>query len=172
MAAPDTAGLARLARLLREYDVDLAALGARAAESAEVLPRLSLPGPSRADVVLLAANLHGYYTALETLLGRVAGLFDQEVPRGASRHMELLEQMLTDVPGLRPALLPASVMPDLHELRKFRHFFRNAYVLDLDVDKIRGHAERLSRLDPPLRASLEGFRRHAAAILDELSRPR
>jgi hypothetical protein len=120
----DTAGLTRISRLLREFDLDLGALTTRAAEAAEVLTQ---PAPRRADLVLLAVNLHGYYTALETLLQRVASLFDQEVPGGAAWHVELLEQMATDVPGLRPALLPGELMPELHELRKFRHFFRNAY---------------------------------------------
>lgn len=109
----------RLARLLRELDLDLAALQARAAETGSLLEQWQRTSSlSRPELVLLAVDLHGYYTALETMFERVARLLDDEVPVGGSWHSELIEQMQTDVPSLRPALVPAGSADDLHELRK------------------------------------------------------
>lgn len=119
---------------------------------------------SRAELTLLAVNLHAFYTALETLLERIAVLLDEEVPKGSAWHLELLDQMTVEVPGLRPAPVPDAIVADLQELRRFRHFFRNAYVLDLDPARVREHAQRVARIHRPLRDSLTRFRDY----LDEL----
>lgn len=56
-------------------------------------------------MLVAAVNVHGWYTALETLLGRVARLLDESVPEGPAWHADLLAQMSTQVPGVRIALL-------------------------------------------------------------------
>ena len=140
----EPAALIRLARLRTDLAPDREALKARFAEAAKLLEELLRAGElSRADLVLLAVNLHGYYTALETALERIARLYDEELPSGPAWHRELVEQMRIAVPGLRDPVVPAHRVADLHELRRFRHFFRNAYVLDLDVARVREHAQRL-----------------------------
>ena len=69
----EAASRTRLARLLRELEVDRAALGERADEVQELLTRWPTAGSADRLVLLaLAVNLHGYYTALETLFERVA----------------------------------------------------------------------------------------------------
>ena len=165
--ALEPAALTRLARLSRELDVDLGALDARACEAGELTARSEL---SRAELVLLAVNLHGYYTALETLFERVANLFDQSVPSGPSWHSELIEQMRTEVPGLRPPLVPDDAAAALHALRKFRHFFRNAYVLELDPARVHAHAARLVVTHASLRPQLTAFRGHLDQVVAALGR--
>jgi hypothetical protein len=157
---------ARLARLLRELAVDRAALGARATEVDELL-RTWPPGAPIERVVLLAVtvNLHGYYTALETLFERVARLLDEEVPTGPAWHTELLSQMQAPVPDLRPAVLPEAVASDVHELRKFRHFFRNAYTVNFDPALVREHAERLCRVHGPIDRALGELTEHLSRVL-------
>jgi hypothetical protein len=132
----DRATATRLARLAVEVRVDLGALEARAAEIVTLLNEWARDGClDRPSLVLVAANLHGWYTGLETLLERVARR------RGSGRagawHVELLSQAAVAVPGVRPAILPPAVVGDLHELRRFRHFFRNAYGLDLNPARVR-----------------------------------
>ncbi len=167
----EPAALTRLARLRREMDVDRSALEARAAEAQELLGAWSRSGSlPRPELIVLAVNLHGYYTALEAIFERVAKLLDEEMPTGPYWHLELIEQMRTAVPGLRPEILPGSVVEDLQELRKFRHFFRNAYVLDLDPAAVRGHAERLGRIHPDVVSHLATFRAHLDGMLDALTR--
>jgi hypothetical protein len=113
----------------------------------------------------MTLQLHGWYTAFETLCERVARLLDEEVPTGANWPADLLSQMQGEVPGLRPALVPAHLAPDLHELRKFRHFFRNAYTLDFEPSLVRVQAERLRGLHPLVVASLDALAAHLHAVL-------
>ena len=76
--------------------------------------------------------------------------------------------MQLEVPGVRPAIIPASIMSELHELRKFRHFFRNAYALDLDATLVRQRAADLLRVCGPEAAAMAALRAHIDATLTEL----
>ncbi|MBK8100043.1 MAG: hypothetical protein IPK26_23315 [Planctomycetes bacterium] len=158
-----------IARLLAEVDVDARALAARAAETRQLLAGWTRAKPlPRPELMLVATNLHGYYTALETLCERVARQLDETVPTGPSWHAELLSQMQVEVPGLRPRVIAAEAAAELQELRKFRHFFRNAYVLEFDPALIRGHAERLDRIHDPVANSIDGFVGHLRQVLQAL----
>jgi len=98
--------LTRLSRLRTDLALDVAALVDREAETQQLLARWRSEGTlPRAELVLVAVNIHGYYTALETALERVARLLDEELPSGPSWHHELLEQMRVPVAGLRPAVV-------------------------------------------------------------------
>jgi hypothetical protein len=168
--AGDPQLLSRLSRLLAEVTIDAKALAARAEETGSLLARWRTEGIlGRADLMLVAANLHGYYTALETLCERVARQLDDNVPTGPTWHVDLLSQMQIEVPGLRPRVLAATVIDDLHELRKFRHFFRNAYVLEFDPALVRGHAERLDRIHARVADTLAGFRTHVDRVVQGLA---
>lgn len=159
--ARDPQLLSRLARLSSEVAIDASALAARSTETEGLLRSWSnAKSISRPDLMLVAANLHGYYTALETLCERVARQLDDTVPTGASWHADLIAQMQVEVPGLRPRVVPTEVVGELHELRKFRHFFRNAYVLDFDPVLVRAHAERLVRVHRPVAATIGEFEAH------------
>lgn len=170
-AVHDAGVIARLSRLADEVAIDLAALDARAAEVAEIGAAFVEPSAMPRDKVLvLAVNLHGYYTALETLLERIARLLDESVPAGPKWHVDLVSQMQTELPGLRPAVLPRALSVDLHELRKFRHFFRNAYVLDLDPARTRVHGDRLIRLNAEVGPAIRAHLDHLRAVVAELTR--
>jgi hypothetical protein len=163
--------LSRLARLAAEVGVDADALAARAVETSALLQTWRKAGAvARAELMLVATNLHGYYTALETLCERVARQLDENVPTGATWHVDLLSQMQVEVPGLRPHLLAADAIADLHDLRKFRHFFRNAYVLEFDPALVRSHAERLVRVHGSVQATVSAFRQHLAQTIAALSK--
>ena len=115
--------VARLARLSSEVAIDAAALSARSTETDGLLRAWPKGSPlARAELMLIAANLHGYYTALETLCERVARQLDEVVPQGASWHADLLSQMQIEVPGLSPRVVPTEVVGELHELQKFQVF--------------------------------------------------
>ena len=59
----------RLTRLRTELAADCAAMKARASEVAQLSDRWDKSGSlGRPELVLLAVNLHGWYTALETAL--------------------------------------------------------------------------------------------------------
>jgi hypothetical protein len=67
--AHDAGAIARLSRLLADGAVDARALDERQTEIAGLLSRAPA-GLTRSDLLVLAVNLHAYYTALETLLER------------------------------------------------------------------------------------------------------
>ncbi len=87
-------------------------------------------------------------------------------------HADLVSQMQVDLPGVRPAVLPPDVATDLYELRRFRHFFRNAYVLGLDPERVHATAQRALRVHPMLIAGLARLVHHVDAVLLELARSR
>jgi hypothetical protein len=113
--------------------------------------------------------LHGWYTALETALERIGRLLDQSVPDGEAWHADLIAQMQLEVPGVRPAVIPRNVEAGLRELRRFRHFFRNAYVLDLDPVRVRERAADLSAISGPIIAGLVAIEAHALAVIVKLT---
>jgi hypothetical protein len=169
--AGDAQMLTRLARLAAEMAVDAHALAQRAGETRALLDVWRKKATlARADLMLVAVNLHGYYTALETLCERIARQLDENVPSGPTWHVDLLPQMQIEIPGLRPRVIDPAVIDDLHELRKFRHFFRNAYVLEFDPALVCGHAERLDRIDGSIAATVAGFRAHLDGVVQVLTR--
>jgi len=159
----------RLRRLQVELRANVAAMRARAAETRELDQRWESAGAlSRPELVLVAVNLHGWYTAAETAYDRVARLLDQAVPAGAGWHADLLSQMRVDVPGLRPAVIPMEVTAEMQELRKFRHFFRNAYVLELDPRRVRDRVRELLRAHPAVEAGLVQLDEHVERVLTQV----
>jgi hypothetical protein len=169
--AADAGSIARLSRLLADGALDARALDARQEEIAALLSRSGqAAAPSRSELLVWGVNLHAYYTALETLLERVARLVDEDVPAGATWHRDLLAQMRIELPGLRPRAIPPEVVADLDELRKFRHFFRNAYVLDLDPVKTLAHGARVLLVHPPLARDIAGLFAHLDAVRQVLAR--
>jgi hypothetical protein len=102
----------RLRRLQVELRADIAALVARSTETRELSERWEATGAlGRPELVLVAVNLHGWYTAAETAYERVARLLDQVVPEGPGWHADLLAQMRIEVPGLRPRCCPRTPTP-------------------------------------------------------------
>jgi hypothetical protein len=94
--------------------------------------------PSTDDPNLLAraaVALHHAYGAVESALARIARVFDTQPP-GPNWHRALLETMAKEVPGIRPAILSASVLPSMRDLLAFRHFFRHAYSVPLDAGRL------------------------------------
>ncbi len=113
---------------------------------------------------MAATWVHGWYTGLETALERVARLVDETVPAGPSWHAELVAQLRVEVPGVRPAVVPSEAVSDLTELRKFRHFFRNAYLVDFDPARIEAVVARVLHCHAPVRRGLDDLLEHTRAV--------
>lgn len=164
----EAGAIARLSRLLADGAVDEAALNARATEVAQLIAAGATSTLTRNELLILGINLHAYYTALETLLERVARLLDEDLPTGPNWHRDLLLQMRIPLPSIRPAVLDPRVVDDLDELRKFRHFFRNAYVLELDPALTMNHGTRLVRAHVQVALGINGLFRHVEAVRSAL----
>lgn len=144
-----------LVRLRAEIARDrafVARLGDEVAELAEALDT-GADGPTLAFV---AVKIHRYYTGLESIIERIERTFGTE-PRGADSHVELLRGAALELPGLRPAVLPPAVLEDLREILRFRHFFRHAYAVELDADKLSEVAARVEAASGPVQQALREF---------------
>lgn len=113
---------------------------------------------------VLAVDLHRWYTGFEAVIERVERFFDL-VPSGAEWHGELLSGALLDVPGVRPPIMNASREAGLRDLLRFRHFFRHAYVVELDSTKLVAVAGSHTAVGA---ASVNDLR-HFAAVLDAMA---
>lgn len=72
--------------------------------------------------------------------------------------------MALNIEGLRPRLLGDEAYDSLDELRRFRHLFRSAYRLRLDVERLALVYKRAQILEQIYQADVERF----LAFLDSL----
>jgi len=94
----------------------------------------SLVGQDKA--ILLGYYLHNLYTAFENVFKTIASTFENEVHDLSQWHTELLRRMTLDIPGLRPRFVSPEAYDLLDELRRFRHVFRSAYTMTLDLERL------------------------------------
>jgi len=157
--------VATLTRLRQEISEDREAMALRVAEIEEATTHLQeRPWTSHA-----AMAVHGWYTALEATLERIARTLDGDVPGGERWHRDLLSQLTVEVPGVRPAVLPRALLPELLELLAFRHFFRHAYAATVDLAKLAPELERVSRIGPDVQKALEALDGYLEATVRALT---
>jgi len=154
---------ATLLRLSAELEGDRASLSRLASSIRDLLAASPDAGAMRA--LALAFQLERFYTAVEGLLARTLRTLDGDVPAGRDWHLDLLRAASVPIEGLRAAVLPSDVLPDLRELLGFRHYARHGYdtppvterVVDLAAVALRAHAS----LDPALAAFAASLREDA-----------
>lgn len=91
----------------------------------------------------VALNLHGFYAGMERLFELIAETIDGGTPHGANWHKLLLEQMVREIPGVRPAVLSVEAVRLLENYRGFRHVVRNVYAYKFDFAKVEGLVEAI-----------------------------
>jgi hypothetical protein len=97
----------------------------------------------------VALNLHAFYSGLERIFEKLASTIDRSVPTAANWHQELLTQMQTEIPSVRPAVISSQLKESLEEYRGFRHVVRNVYTYHLKPEKLKilvGNLEETFRL--------------------------
>lgn len=109
MSPEAKAAASTIAVLRQELAADRAALDRHHQDATEVLGRWPEAAANRYLLTFAAVAAHAWYTALEALLERVARALDGVLPTGPRSHLDLLELMTVEVPGLRPAILPPGV---------------------------------------------------------------
>jgi hypothetical protein len=128
----------KLQRLRAEIASDLRAFKARVDEMASLPP---LTNADRGRLAEAAVALHHAYGAIESALSRIARSVDAGLPEGPDWHQALLSVMALEIDRVRPAVLSVETRDLLQQLLGFRHFFRHAYAVDLDGERL----ERLRR---------------------------
>jgi hypothetical protein len=160
----------RLSRFMEDAARDLDAVVRLGDEVHDVLEGQDADLPYRAKAAVLAVALHGYYGAAESFAMRVARTFDGGLPDGADWHRQLLDWMIRELPEERPAVFSTAAGELLRRLLAFRHFFRHAYGVTLDLGELEGHGKALLATDRTVRADLQRFLdhvRHMRAALDQ-----
>jgi len=104
----------------------------------------------------MAYRLHSLYGAYERLFEIVANFFENQIESTRYRA-DLLRRMKTEIAGMRPALISSSVHEMLNELRRFRHFFRYAYGVELDADRVERLVQIAIQLKKPFQQDMEHF---------------
>jgi hypothetical protein len=84
----------------------------------------------------VALNLHGFYAGLERTFELIATAVDGQMPAGEHWHQLLLEQMASEIGGVRPAVISDVTRQSLDEYRAFRHVVRNVYTFRFDPAKM------------------------------------
>lgn len=110
-----------------------------------------------------ALSLHGFYSGTERILEWIARQIDGALPQGPAWHRELLEQMMLDVPGVRPSVLQKDTVKQLEAYLGFRHVVRNLYTWELDTTKVERLIKHLPHTLQAVETDLEMFSRFLAA---------
>lgn len=157
MSPEQRSTVAELSRLRVEILADRAALTRALGDCQTVANRWQAGPPDRPYLAMGAVGLHAWYTGLESLLERIAKLVDGSVPTGEAWHRDLVSQAMTELPGIRPAVLPRTLQADVLALLGFRHFFRHAYSVEIEPAKLQVHLVRVGRIAPAVETALAEF---------------
>ena len=116
------------------------------------------------DWASLGYTIHNFYNALENYFLRIAKFFENSLDT-ETWHRDLVDRMALSIEGVRPALLPDEVRHELHELRSFRHVFRNIYDSTLDPERV----DRVNQTLPPIMQVMEKSHLAFQAELNQIS---
>ncbi len=108
------------------------------------------------DRAAVGYYLHSFYNGCETIFRTVARFFENDLSAN-SWHADLLKRMRLEVNGYRPAVIDNELYTLLNDFRGFRHVFRHSYTFELDWERERLVASRLTRTAALLEAQVEAF---------------
>ena len=110
-----------------------------------------------------AFHVSQLYSGMENVFKNIAKTFENNILQDYW-HKSLLERMCLDIQDIRPALISEESFKYMNELRAFRHFFRQAYDIDLDKEKFKIVANGVIAL----KDSFERDIKHFLGFLDML----
>ena len=93
-----------------------------------------------------AYELARFYTVIEKSFERVCLAFENHFDKRHDYHERLLQRMVIDLPGIRPAFVPLAEASTLRDLKGFRHVVRHAYDLTLRPARISELATDATRI--------------------------
>lgn len=105
----------------------------------------------------LALLLMNYYTGAERLFRRIASQLGGLPPGGDRWHAQLLEDMMLELPGLRPPVLSRDTVEALARLLRLRHVLRNLYAWTVRRDELDVHTRELTATHAALTRELDHF---------------
>ena len=118
-------------------------------------------------LILLAYHLHVIYGLFENMLVRIAANFANQIDHAAQWHALLLKRMTLDIPRVRPPVISEKTHHSLDELRRFRHLFRNAYVLQFDPDRLSLVLRAAEKLEHTYQDDFDHFLRFLDSLIED-----
>ena len=130
-----------LAILLQEIEAD-----AKVASDAAQKATLRLQEAGAGHLEACAYELARLYNVLEKMFERICVDFENHFEKRGDHHERLLRRISLGLPGLRPAFLPEAFLPQMRELKGFRHVVRHAYELTLRPERLAELAQIAERV--------------------------
>lgn len=137
MSRPDDRALRKL---VAEIQADRTAVDDLADEVEQLAERSEREGDPAIHAAL-AFRLEQLYTAVESVLLRIATTIDGDRPDGPDWHSQLLKDMTLSIDEVRPEVLSHETARHLRKLLALRHFLRHAYAVALEPDPLHRRAE-------------------------------
>lgn len=123
----DQRGLARLSLVINEHLKELEQLVSESASHKQ----LTFP-PNQLTLRGYGSILHDFYTGIEHILLTITDEIDGSSPTSSDWHRQLLSQVASEFPDVRPPVISVELREMLDPYRGFRHVFRNVYGHRLD----------------------------------------
>ncbi|UCH98276.1 MAG: antitoxin [Candidatus Aminicenantes bacterium] len=93
--------------------------------------------PDKFDCSAAGYLLHNFYNGAENIFKDIASVFGNRVDK-EEWHSTLLKRMLLEIEDVRPKVISIDLYKKLLDYKNFRHFFRHAYLFELDWGKMKG----------------------------------
>ncbi len=135
----------------------------------ELGDRVVAEDEAQESLIVQAYRLHNIYNACENMFRNIAVIFENQIDDKSGWHSELLQRMTLDLMPLRPAVIDDAAYEKLDELRRFRHFFRTAYGVSLDPERVAIAQKKALTLRKILPDQIETFIRFLAKRRQEES---
>ncbi len=155
---------AEVGRLIAELRLDDAAMDELSAQYERATERLARGADDDLDYAALGYTMHNIYGVIENACLRISKFFENGLSADGW-HKDLLNRMILEIPGTRPAFFSREEFLILNDLRAFRHVFRNLYGRPLD-------RERLSSLQKKARSAIPIFKESVRRYVEFLERLR
>lgn len=120
--------------------------------------------PDEFDFAGLGYTIHNLYNVMENYFFRIAKFFENNLP-SEGWHKGLIDRMALDVQGVRPAFIHSGDSGKFHELRSFRHVFRNIYQSDLKPELLMAVNDKIPGILDTFKTAHDQF----IEALDEIS---
>jgi hypothetical protein len=124
-----------LSSLIAELESDRSDLDELFGKWELISTKIAKIDPDEFDWAALGYTIHNLYNVMENYFLRIAKFFENTIDQ-MTWHKSLVDRMSLDIKEIRPALLKKQDLILFHELRGFRHVFRNIYQNRLDEDRL------------------------------------
>lgn len=133
-----------------------------------VLHKATMPELDEQSTILVGYYLHVLYGLFENVFVRIASAFGNHIEDASQWHSQLLWRMTLDIKGLRPAVISQELYAHLNELRRFRHLFRNAYLLHFDPVRLNLVLQNAQQAEQLYKQEIEQFQTFLNTLIDDV----